>query len=71
MTNDKKPRNEEARAAAEQRADASNGVLVIRKIDDEGNVSVAAVPIGDVTSTEVQTILELGLREWRERIGLA
>lgn len=51
---------------------APNGVLVIKTVDPEtGNIRVNAEPLGDVLATEVQTLLELSVGAWRQRIGLS
>ncbi len=56
----------EASATEEQ----PNAVLILRIEDDAGNISTDAVPLGDVKATEVQTIIELGLSNWRAKLGL-
>jgi hypothetical protein len=47
-----------------------NAVLVIRKVEADGTINCDAVPLGDVQVTEVQTILELGLAGFRQKVGL-
>ena len=46
-----------------------NAVLILR-IEDEEGIKTDVVPLGDVKATEVATILELGMRSWRAKIGL-
>lgn len=45
------------------------GVLVIKERSPNGDINVRVDPAG-VEPTEVQTLLEFGLRAWRERLGL-
>lgn len=47
-----------------------DGVLVRKEVGPEGNLSVSVQPIGNVQITEVQTLLELGVRYFREQVGL-
>ncbi len=47
-----------------------NAVVVHRLVKDNGDIACFAEPIGDVSITEVDTILALGRKEFRERIGL-
>jgi hypothetical protein len=65
------PTQEEAPSTPEVEGDAPpNAVLIVRVEDEQGNVSTDAVPLGDVKPTEVQTIIELGLANWRAKLGL-
>lgn len=45
-------------------------VVVVKNTDESGNITVSVVPHGGVLATEVQTLLELALPSWREKIGL-
>lgn len=47
-----------------------NGVLVARVVGEDGSIFTDIQPVGDVQLTEIQTILELGLKAFREKIGL-
>lgn len=47
-----------------------DGVLIVKNVDEQGNLSVNVVPTGNVQITEVQTIIEVGLRFFREQLGL-
>ena len=47
-----------------------NGVLIVRQKNDQGGIATDTVPLGDVEPTEVQTIIELGLAGWRQKLGL-
>lgn len=47
-----------------------DGVLVTRLIDADGSISFDVVVLGDVKATEAQTLLEMGIIRWREKIGL-
>lgn len=49
----------------------TNGVIVVKITDEQGNVMTDTQPIGNVQATEVQTLLELGVGAWRRKIGLA
>lgn len=59
-----------AAAAPEPQAAPPNGVLVLKITDEQGNISTDAQPVGNVLPTEVQTLLELGINGWRQKIGL-
>lgn len=48
-----------------------NGVLIVKTTDEEGNIGTNTVPLGNVIATEVQTIIELGLKGWRQKLGFA
>lgn len=50
----------------EEKPDA---VVIFKRTDDEGNVTTAVQPLGDVKITEIQTLIELGLRGFREQLG--
>lgn len=48
----------------------ANGVVVLKtKVDGVINTEIQIV--GEIEPTEVQTLLELGVRAWRQRIGLS
>lgn len=47
-----------------------SAVVVVKTVDAEGNISTEIVLQGEVQATEVQTLLELAVRGWRQRIGL-
>lgn len=47
-----------------------NAVIVIKTVDDDGTIRVDPIVQGNVQATEVQTLLELGVQRWRQRIGL-
>jgi ACT domain-containing protein len=55
---------------SEDAPEQPNGVLIVRIEDEEGNISTDTVPLGNVKATEVQTIIELGLSNWRAKLGL-
>lgn len=46
------------------------GVLVI-KTKDDGAIKTDVQIVGEVEPTEVQTLLELGVLSWRQKIGLS
>lgn len=56
--------------AKQEEAAVPAAVIVVKTTDDEGNIHAEVVMQGDVQATEVQTILELAVRRWRQRIGL-
>lgn len=45
-------------------------VVVVKVVDQQGNISTDVQPINGLLPTEVQTLLELGIVGWREKIGL-
>lgn len=47
-----------------------SGVLVA-KVKNEGIVGTEVHIIGEIEPTEVQTLLELGVLQWRQKIGLS
>lgn len=54
----------------EQEAAVPAAVIVLKTIDEDGSIRTDIVMQGDVQATEVQTLLELAVRGWRQRIGL-
>ena len=57
----------ETAAETEQTPD---GVLVVKVVDEDGNILIDAQPVGNVQATEVLTILELAGHAFRAKIGL-
>lgn len=51
-------------------AETIDAVVVIKQTAEDGSISTDVVLQGEVKATEVQTILELAVRGWRQRIGL-
>jgi hypothetical protein len=47
-----------------------DAVVIVKITDDRGNVSTAVQTLGDLQATEVQTIIEIGLKGWRDQLGL-
>lgn len=47
-----------------------DAVIVIKTTADDGTIKTQVMTNGTVQATEVQTLLELGLKGWRERLGL-
>lgn len=47
-----------------------NAVIVHRMVDEQGNIQTEVAPVGDVQVTEIQTILELGIKRFRQQAGL-
>lgn len=56
--------------SGEKAEEAVDAVLCVRRIADDGSVTVDPQPVGDMRLTEVATVLELGLERWRQKIGL-
>jgi len=52
-------------------AEQPNAVLVVKIQDEDGSISTDVIPTGNVQATEVQTLIELGLVAWRQKIGLS
>ncbi len=50
-------------------ADDPDAVVIFKRTDEEGNVTTAIQALGNVQVTEVQTLIELGLRGFRESLG--
>jgi hypothetical protein len=48
-----------------------DGVVVIKRTDKDGSISTDVVLNGRVLPTEAQTLLELGVQSWRQKIGLS
>lgn len=48
-----------------------NAVVIIKEIDPEGRILTKVALNGDVTSLEAQTLIEFGLKAWREQVGLS
>lgn len=54
-----------------EEAEVPAAVIVVRTVSPDGTVKAEVADLqGDVQITEVQTILELAVRGWRQRIGL-
>ena len=51
--------------------DPVDAVIVVKKLGPQGDIQTEVILNGKVQATEVQTLLELGLRGWRKQIGLA
>lgn len=47
-----------------------NAVVIVKTVSDDGTISTDVTTSGTVQATEVQTLIELGLRSWRSKIGL-
>lgn len=47
-----------------------NGVVIVREFNEDGGVGTKVILSGNVKPTEVQTIIDLGLKGWREQIGV-
>lgn len=51
-------------------ASQPNGVLVLRQLDENGNLSTPIQLTGDVKITEVETILKLALKTIKEALKI-
>ncbi len=51
-------------------ANTLDAVLVMKLTDEDGTITTNVITNGDIAATEVQTLLELGLKSWRQKIGL-
>lgn len=58
---------EEGKDAAQE---TPNGVLVTKIVDADGRLSTSLQVLGDVQITEAQFLLELGIKEFRQALGL-
>lgn len=47
-----------------------DAVIVVKTVNEDGSLGVNVIPNGNVQVTEVQTLLEFGLKSFREQIGL-
>lgn len=54
----------------EEKQEAVDAVLCVRRIADDGSVTVDPQPVGDMRLTEVDSVLELARQRWRQKIGL-
>lgn len=56
---------------AEEEAEVVDAVIVVRTVSPDGSVTAEVASLqGNVQLDQVQTILELAVRRWRQRIGL-
>lgn len=62
--------DEEGANGGPEAQQAPPGVLVMKSKDAQGNIGVRAEPVGGVEPTEVLTLLELAIDEFRARVGL-
>lgn len=60
----------EEQSQEEAPVEAATGVFVTKTVDDQGNISTDTQPV-NVQPTEVQTLLELGIQSWRQKVGLS
>lgn len=60
----------EAVATAPQER-APDGVFIVVNRDENGGVGTGIQTVGDVKVTEIQTIIELALKAFRNDVGLA
>jgi hypothetical protein len=48
----------------------TNAVVIVKIVNDAGDIGTDVQPIGDVLVTEVQTLIDLARASWRAKIGL-
>lgn len=69
---DPKPVEELIPASPAQEEQPADAVIVIRRDNPRGGLPIYDVLLnGNIQPESVQTALELGLKAWRERLGLA
>lgn len=56
--------------APEVEQEAVNGLIVAKRVDEQGGISVDVVPIGNATVLEAPALLAMGLRAAKERVGM-
>jgi hypothetical protein len=57
--------------AAPEPTTVQSAILVTKHVEDNGDISVNVALQGDeIVATEVQTLLELAVPTWRNKIGL-
>lgn len=60
----------DAPADATDAPEVPNAVLVIKTVGEDGGIGTSIQVLGNVQITEVQTLLELGLKAFRNDVGL-
>lgn len=50
--------------------EAVHGLIVAKRVDEQGGISVDVVPIGNATVLEAPALLAMGLRAAKERVGM-
>lgn len=48
-----------------------NAVIIVKDVDPEGNITTRVALNGNVNALEVHTLIEFGLKAWREQVGLS
>jgi hypothetical protein len=48
-----------------------DAVVIVKIVDEHGNIKTGIQTLGNVQITEVATLLELGLRGFRAELGLS
>lgn len=67
----RKPVEPETPEQTDEDAPQELDAVVVTKVKDaEGNITTEVSLLGDVLATEVQTLLELGIKGWRKANGL-
>ncbi len=47
-----------------------DAVIIVKRLNDDGTIATDVLTNGSVLATEVQTLIEMGLKAWRQKIGL-
>lgn len=47
-----------------------DAVMCVRRIADDGTVTVEVKPVGDLRLTEIDTVLALARLRWKNEIGI-
>lgn len=64
------PKESAATTVEEPQADSINGVVIIRKIDEAGNISADLQLLGDMKVTELETVLKVAQRTVASQLNL-
>jgi hypothetical protein len=58
----------EAPAPAEE---PLNAVIIVKEVNPDGSIATKVALNGDVNALEAQTLIEFGLKAWRDQVGLS
>lgn len=58
-------------AEAPSEAPPMDAVIIVRMKTPQGDITTDVIAQGNVEADQVQTLIELGLKTWRAKIGLA
>lgn len=60
----------EAAAAVTEDDQPLDAVIIVKTVTPDGNFGTSIVLNGNIQPTEVQTLIEFGLKGWRNQLGL-